>query len=215
MIPLYHDFTDETVVVFGGGPVGARKARRFADEATVVVVGPDLPEGDYGDADLVRARPAPEDVASWFDRLDPALAVAATDDRPVNEAIERQARCRGALVNRADRSGERDANSVVVPATVRDDPVSVAVSTGGKSPALAKELRTRIDGEIEGAGELAKITATVREELKADGVDPDRRRRAVRAAVRSSDVWKDLAGDDTNPRQTVDAVVAAALDDTS
>jgi precorrin-2 dehydrogenase/sirohydrochlorin ferrochelatase len=55
----------------------------------------------------------------------------------------------------------------------------------------------------------------VREELKADGVDPDRRRRAVRAAVRSSDVWKDLAGDDTNPRQTVDAVVAAALDDTS
>jgi precorrin-2 dehydrogenase/sirohydrochlorin ferrochelatase len=215
MIPLYHDLTGETVVVFGGGPVGARKARRFAEEATVVVVGPALPESDYGDADLVRARPAPGDVASWFDRLDPALAVAATDDRAVNEAIERQASRRGALVNRADRSGERDANSVVVPATVRDGPVSVAVSTGGKSPALAKELRTRIDGEIEGAGELARITAAVREELKADGVAPDRRRRAVRAAVRSPDVWKDLGEDDTDLRQTVDAVVASALGDNS
>jgi len=40
VIPLFHDFTDETVLVFGGGPVGARKARRFAAEADVVVVSP-------------------------------------------------------------------------------------------------------------------------------------------------------------------------------
>ncbi|MFC6772099.1 NAD(P)-dependent oxidoreductase, partial [Halorubrum pallidum] len=37
MIPLYHDFTGETVLVIGGGGVGARKASRFADEARVVV----------------------------------------------------------------------------------------------------------------------------------------------------------------------------------
>ncbi len=40
MIPLLHDFADATVLIFGGGPVGARKARRFAREATVVVVSP-------------------------------------------------------------------------------------------------------------------------------------------------------------------------------
>ncbi|MDR9382052.1 MAG: NAD(P)-dependent oxidoreductase, partial [Natronomonas sp.] len=49
MIPLYHDFTDETVLVFGGGPVGARKARRFAREAAVVVVSPEFAADDYGD----------------------------------------------------------------------------------------------------------------------------------------------------------------------
>ncbi|MFC6768071.1 NAD(P)-dependent oxidoreductase, partial [Natrinema soli] len=38
MIPLLHDFTNATVLVFGGGHVGARKARRFAREARVLVV---------------------------------------------------------------------------------------------------------------------------------------------------------------------------------
>lgn len=42
MIPLVHDLSDETVVVFGGGPVGARKAHRFAREARTVVVSPEF-----------------------------------------------------------------------------------------------------------------------------------------------------------------------------
>ena len=211
MIPLYHDFTDETVLVFGGGSVGARKARRFAREASVVVVGPELPADDYGGAETVRAAPAPAEVPSWVDRVDPALAVAATDDGAVNEAVARAAGERNVLVNRTDRSGSRDVDSVVVPATVRDDEVTVAVSTGAASPALARELRTRIETEIEGAGELAALTADIREELKARGVDPDRRRAAVRAAVRSPAVWKDLGMGGSKPRRTADAVVESAL----
>ena len=199
MIPLYHDFTDETVLVFGGGSVGARKARRFAREASVVVVGPELPADDYGGAETVRAAPAPAEVPSWVDRVDPALAVAATDDGAVNEAVARAAGERNVLVNRTDRSGSRDVDSVVVPATVRDDEVTVAVSTGAASPALARELRMRIETEIEGAGELAALTADIREELKARGVDPDRRRAAVRAAVRSPAVWKDLGTGGSKP----------------
>jgi len=215
MIPLYHDFTDETVLVFGGGPVGARKARRFAREADVVVVSPEFTEDDYREAALVRAAPDAEGVAGWFDRVEPALAVAATDLDPVNEAVEREARHRGALINRADHSDERGPGGVVVPATVRDGDVAVSISTGGASPALAKELRRRIEAELDGAGELAAITADVRAELKARGVDPDRRRRAVRAAVRSPRVWKDLGGGASNARQTVDAVVDTALGEKS
>ena len=214
MIPLYHDFTDGTVLVFGGGSVGARKARRFAREASVVVVGPELPADDYGGAETVRAAPDPADVPAWFERVDPALVVAATDDPDVNEAVARAADERDVLVNRTDRSGGRDVGSVVVPATVRDGEVTVAVSTGAASPALARELRKRIEAEIEGAGELAAATAAVREELKARGVDPDRRRAAVRAAVRSPAVWKDLGTGGSNPRRTVDAVVESALGET-
>jgi precorrin-2 dehydrogenase/sirohydrochlorin ferrochelatase len=213
MIPLYHDLTGETVLVFGGGPVGARKARRFAREAAVVVVSPTFPAEGYGDVQRVRAAPAPGDVPGWFERTDPALAVAATDDADLNGAIESTARDRGVLVNRADRSGERDAGSVVVPATVREGEVAVAVSTGGRSPALAKELRRRIEDEIDGADELAELTAEIRRSLKDRGVEPALRRRAVGEVVRSAAVWKDLGEGDSNPRQTADAVVEAALGD--
>ena len=214
MIPLFHDFDGETVVVFGGGSVGARKARRFAREASVVVVGPALSADDYGGAETVRAAPDPGDVPGWFDRTEPALAVAATDVEAVNEAVAAAAADRGVLVNRADRAGGRDAGSVVVPATVRDGDVAVAVSTGGRSPALARELRKRIEAEIDGAGELAAATAAVRAELKTRGVAPDRRRDAVRAAVQSPRVWKDLGAGGTKPRRTVDAVVESVLGET-
>lgn len=211
MIPLYHDFTDETVLVFGGGSVGARKARRFSREARVVVVSHKFPAEEYGEAHLVRAAPNPDSVSVWFERAAPALAVAATDDPAVNDAVEREARVRGALLNRTDRSGGRDAKSVVVPATVRDGGVSVAISTGARSPALARELRRRIEAEIDGAGELASITAEIREELKDREVDPTVRRQVLRDIVQSPRVWKDLGRGNSNPRQTVDAVVDAAL----
>jgi precorrin-2 dehydrogenase/sirohydrochlorin ferrochelatase len=213
MIPLYHDFTDESVAVFGGGPVGARKARRFTREATVVVVSPEFPADDYGGAALIRAAPDESAVVGWIDRVDPTLVVAATSDPGINEAIEHAARERGALVNRTDCAGARESDSVVVPATVRDGPVVVSISTGARSPALARELRKRIESEIDGAGELATVTAEVREELKDRGVDPDRRRQAIRTAIQSSEVWKDLGRGGSKLQQTVDAVVDAALGD--
>ena len=211
MIPLYHDFTDETVLIFGGGPVGARKARRFAREARVVVVSPEFAETAYGTAELVRAAPTAEEVDSWFDRVAPALAVAATDDERVNDAVETSARERGVLVNRADRAGGREFGSVVVPATVRDGSVVVSVSTGGASPALSKVLRERIEADIEGAGELAALTAELRAELKARGIPPAARRAAVRDVVSSEAVWKGLGTGSSNARRKADAVVEAAL----
>ena len=211
MIPLYHDFTGETVLVFGGGPVGARKARRFVREAAVVVVSPAFSEADYGAAQRVRASPSPDDVDSWIDRVDPALVVAATDDEDVNEAVERAASERGVLVNRADRAGGRDVGSVVVPATVRDGDVVVSVSTSGSSPALSRELRSRIESEVRGAGEMASLTADVREELKASGVEPAARRAAIRELVRSEWVWKGLGTGSAKARRRADAVVEAAL----
>lgn len=213
MIPLYHDFTDETVLVFGGGSVGARKARRFAREATVVVVSPTFTETDYGGAERVRAAPDPDDVPGWFERTDPALAVAATDDEAVNDAVAATATDRGVLRNRADRSGSRDAGSVVVPATVRDGDVTVAVSTSGTAPALSKELRRRLESDFEGIGDLAAVTADVRAELRDRDLDAERRRAVLRRVVRSPSVWKDLGRGRTKQRQTVNAVADAALGD--
>ena len=224
MIPLYHDFTDETVLVFGGGPIGARKARRFAEEAAVIVVSPAFDADDFGGAALVRARPAPDDVGAWVDRTAPALAVAATDDDGVNDAVAAAARARGILVNRADRSaatgddGEADARShhhdtvgppidVVVPATVADGDVRVAISTGGRSPALAKHLRERIESEVDGAEGMAALTADLRAELRSSDLGPSERRDAIRAVVRAPEVWKALRTGISNPRQEATRVI--------
>jgi len=201
VIPLYHEFDGERVLVFGGGRVGARKARRFAAEADVVVVSPAFADADFGGADRVRAEPAPGDVPAWFDRVDPALAVAATDDGAVNARVESEARDRGVLVNRTDTHGERDPGSVVVPATVRDDPVVVSIATGGTSPALSRYLRERVEAELAGAGAMAELTGAIRAELQAREVDPARRRDVVREVVRSPDVWTTLRTGTTKPRQ--------------
>jgi siroheme synthase, N-terminal domain len=216
MTPLYHDLAGETVLVFGGGPVGRRKADRFADETRVVVVSPAFDEGlvalaggrpDENDGDdagedavssaddadetapprveLIRAAPDATAVRGWIDRCAPALVVAATDDSAVNAAAEAAALDAGILVNRTDVSGGRDPGSVVVPATVEDDPVRVAISTGGRSPALSKALRQRIESEIEGAGAMAELSGDLRSELAEAGVDPADRRAAIRRVVRS------------------------------
>jgi precorrin-2 dehydrogenase/sirohydrochlorin ferrochelatase len=204
MIPLYHDFTNATVLVVGGGTVGARKAMRFCSEAHVVVLSPDFDErlleaakrsaeeASSGSVELVRAAPSPSTVSGWIERLSPALVVAATDDEAVNEAAETAALATGALVNRTDVSGARDPGSVVVPATVDDDPVRVAISTGGQSPALAKALRQRIESAIDGAGEMALLSGELRTALADAGVAPADRRTAIRRVVRSPAVWKGL-----------------------
>ena len=214
MIPLLHDFSGATVLVFGGGSVGARKSRRFAREARVIVLSPSF-EGEFGDADLVRAAPDVGDASRWIERTDPALVVAATDDTDLNRAIEAAARDAGALVNRADERGGRDPGSVVVPATVRSEPVVIAVATGGASPALSKYLRRRIESELAelpAAGEMAALTADVSRELRDRGVEPERRRAAVSALVESSDVWKALRTGTSNRKQVVRAVIDDVLD---
>jgi precorrin-2 dehydrogenase/sirohydrochlorin ferrochelatase len=183
MIPLFHDFEGERVLVFGGGPVGARKARRFAREAEVVVVSPAFADRDFGDANLVRAAPDPGDVPGWLDRAAPALVVAATDDPEVNDAVAAAARERGILRNRADESGARDPGSVVVPATVREDPVVAAIATGARSPALSGHLRRRLEAELEGAGEVAERTGALRADLRRLDVPPAVRRAIVRDVV--------------------------------
>jgi len=258
MIPLAHDFTDETVLVFGGGSVGARKARHFAVEADVVVVSPAFADADFGDAELVRAAPESGEIAAWVERVDPVLVVAATDDVAINEAAAAAARERGALCNRADRSaaasvgdsedaetagegvvtasegvetvgageGEvaspaadgasarRPVDDVAVPATVRDDPVVVSVSTGGTSPALARVLRQRVEDEIDGAGAMAEVTGALRERLQEKGVPAAERRRALRGVVRSSQLWTDLRAPNANVDQITEELVTEVLQDT-
>ena len=215
MIPLLHDFDGETVLVVGGGPVGARKARRFAAEADVVVVSPDFADREFGDAELVREAPDADGIRQWVERTEPALVVAATDDAELNAAAQRAARDASALVNRADDHGEQDVGNVVVPATVRDDPVMLAVATGGNAPALSKYLREEFEREFAGAGAMAELAGELRTELKNGDLSPTERRDAVRAVVRADEVWKALDSGSSKARQAAKAVIEELPGDSS
>lgn len=222
IVPLGVEMQDATVLVVGGGPVGARKARRFvAAGARVVVLSPSFTADSFtptdgaamGTVEKIRTKPsaAPEAASDWLDRVEPLLVVCATDDEAVNEAFAEAARAAGILRNRADVAGSEDAGSVVVPATVEDDGVVVSVSTGGRSPALSAYLREQIEAEIEGAGAMAALSGDIRSELKERGVDPERRRAAVRAVVKDAGVWKALRTPNANPRQAAEAVVETVV----
>ncbi len=138
MIPLMHDFEGETVLVVGGGSVGARKARTFATEASVVVLSPEF--GDRTFADAEKSEPHRPRGRHRLGRADRPGAGRCRDRRLGPErAFSTAAAEHGALVNRTDDL----ATSVRHHCRAchgRDDPVTLAIATGGRAPALSKHL---------------------------------------------------------------------------
>jgi precorrin-2 dehydrogenase/sirohydrochlorin ferrochelatase len=145
LLPLTLEMTGRLCLVVGGGDVATRKVRdALAAGARVRVVTPET-TGELDDLDaagridLVRGRFDP----GHLDGI--ALAFVATDDETVNEAASRAAKARGILVNVADRPPLCDFH---VPALVRRGDLLIAVSTSGKSPALAARVRRRLEAEF-------------------------------------------------------------------
>jgi len=102
------------------------------------------------------------------DASDFRLVVSATGIAEVDGAVFADADAAGIWVNGAD---DRAHSSFILPAVHRDGAVTVSVSTGGLSPALAAWLRTRIATQVGGQlGTVAELLAEVRARLHAEGV---------------------------------------------
>jgi len=165
--PVNLDVTGRSVLVVGAGRVAARKvAGLVAAGAHVTVVAPETdPTIDElareGRVDLERRTYMVGDAAGY------RLVVTATGVPAVDAAVAADAESQRVWVNSADDPANC---SFILPAIVRDGPVSVAVSTSGSSPALASWLRDRI-AELLGTGtaELAGLLAEGRARVKASG----------------------------------------------
>ena len=95
------------------------------------------------------------------------LVVTATGIPEVDGAVYADAEAAGVWANSADDMAH---SSFILPAVHRDGPVTVAVSTGGLSPALASWLRTRLAAECgDGIGVLAQLLGEARARLKETG----------------------------------------------
>jgi siroheme synthase-like protein len=92
------------------------------------------------------------------------LVIATTNDAVLNARVAAAARDHGVLVNVADDPSRSD---FILPAIMSREPVQIAVSTGGSSPALARLLRQRLEALIGPEfGELAKLLCQVRHEAR-------------------------------------------------
>jgi len=164
--PVSLDVADRHCLVVGGGPVAARKARALVEcGAAVTVVAPSLSMEMESLETALRAierRPyRPGDVSAF------RLVVTATGRPDVDGAVFADAEAAGVWVNSADDPARC---SFILPAVHREGAVTVAVSTGGLSPALATWLRDRIaEDRGEGLGLLAELLGEAREGLRAAG----------------------------------------------
>ena len=148
LYPLFMDVSGSRCVVVGGGGVASRKVRGLLESgARVDVVSPEVsPEIEAMNVTVERRPYAPGDLAGA------SLAFAATDRREVNAAVAREAKENGIPVNVADRPAEGD---FALPSVLRRGGLQVAVSTGGASPTLAREIRNAMEPSF--AAEWAAI----------------------------------------------------------
>lgn len=161
-------------LVIGGGRVALRKVRSLLEVgARVTVISPEVtPELAELKANAAIVWIEGEfDERSVPDSLEPALVFGTTDRRQVNVRIYDYCAERGIPCNIADVP---DLCTFTVPAVVRRGDLTIAVSTGGASPALARRVRERLD-ELFGLeyAILTEIMKTLREPVLELGASHD------------------------------------------
>src|SRR5437773_5834332 len=168
------DLVRKKVVVVGGGKVATTKVRALLPcrPAPLVVVAPDASAFIRRAAEAGRVQWRPREYAS-DDLHDAALAFGATDDGAENARVAADARRLGIPVLAVDDVPNCD---FIAPALVRRGDVTIAVSTGGRSPALARRTRERLDSALPAYwGNLLDVAAAARERLGGTRsvIDPD------------------------------------------
>ncbi len=181
--PIYLDITDRRCIVIGGGDVAERKVERLLEfGACVVVVGKMLTDAletmkrsgriDHIDADYNK------------NLIDGAfLVIGATDSDDVNKNISRDAKDKGILVNIVD---DPDKCDFILPSLFTRGDLLISISTGGKSPALAKKIRQEMKKYYGPEFQiLVTIMGGLREKLLLKGYSSDTNKRLFESVIYS------------------------------
>ncbi|MCU0259552.1 MAG: bifunctional precorrin-2 dehydrogenase/sirohydrochlorin ferrochelatase [Ilumatobacteraceae bacterium] len=166
--PVVLDLRGVLVLVVGAGPVGVRKVEGLVAAGAAVRVVATRVTGPLDRSTVVEVR------ERAFDPVDldgVRLVVTATGDAAVDAEVAGAARERGLWVNAADQAEDC---GFILPAVARAGTLTIAVSTDGASPALARRLRDHC------AALLTPAVVELAEALRAE-------RRAVQAAGGSTE----------------------------
>ena len=180
--PVFIELKGRACLVIGGGREAQRKVEGLlAGEGTVTVISPTLTD------DLRRM--LGEGRITWIEREyregdveGYEVVMVATDDGKVNAQVSAEGKRRRVWVNAADDPPNCD---FILPAVIRKGLITVAASTSGASPALARRLREELEAYLtDEMPALAELLKEVRIELRARKIHPD------------AEVWQDAIDED-------------------
>ncbi len=209
-LPVFMNMAGRRALVAGGSLRAARKIELLLRAgAQVVVVAPEL-ENEL--ADLAKhggfdhhPGPLTADALAGC-----SLAYGASDDEAVNRQLHDLAAAAGIPVNIVDQP---TLCSFIMPAVIDRSPLMVAISTGGKSPALARLLKERLETLLPGAyGRLARFAGQYRERVRQLLPDETLRRRFWENVVRGPIAERIFAGRDKPAGELMDKAVARATE---
>lgn len=162
--PVYLEMKGRRCLVIGGGAVAERKIASLLEVgAKVTVISPHVTDAiaRWSKDNLVRLKIKPYqsgDLGGY------QLVFVATDDGAVNAQVFQDGREQGAWVNAADDPKHCD---FILPSVLRRGDLTVAVSSGGNSPALARTIREELESYFTQEYEqLAALAAEARVELR-------------------------------------------------
>jgi len=174
--PVFLDVNNRRCVVIGGGDLGEEKVAKLLDYgANVCVISPEINDRVHDMVD--------DNRLSWMPRryqpgdLDGAFIAIVTDtsDGKINKTVRDEAEERNVPLNVADVT---HLCTWITPAVIRRGDVTVAVSTGGASPALARKFREELSGtnrtkstrNVMDYADLAPLLSDARKEMIHRGV---------------------------------------------
>lgn len=209
-LPIFVSIRNKSCVVIGGGPVATRKLASLMESgAKVTVISPAVT------AEIQQRINAGsiEYHARTFESSDlngAYLVFAATDNREVNHEIGLLTQAQHQLVNIAD---DPDNSNFVLPSVLDRSPVVIAVSTGGASPVLARQLRMQLEAMIPSAcGRLAGITEEYREKVKSFFPKQAQRKQFWENALKGPVSELVYAGQEASARQQLDEMLEEGLE---
>jgi precorrin-2 dehydrogenase/sirohydrochlorin ferrochelatase len=169
--PIHLDIQNRNCLVVGGGGVGTRKVETLLKcGAKVTVVSPEISDRLQNLAESARLtlKPRPyrtEDIEGMF------LVIGASDDETLNRQISSDAERRNTLCNIADQP---EKCNFILPSIVRRDDLVITISTSGRSPALAKKLRKKLERRFGPEyGDFLKLMGAIRSMLLSQAHEPE------------------------------------------
>lgn len=166
--PIFLDIRKRKCLVVGGGAVGMRKALLLEkSQADVTLVSPDINENviqEHPGIRFLKKTYAADDISGMF------FVFAATDNAVLNAEIREDARQQDVLCNVADAP---DSGDFLLPSVMERGDLSIAVSTGGKSPAMARTIKKELEAHYGCEYEVfLNLMGRVRTWLLEKGHDP-------------------------------------------
>ncbi len=164
LFALFADLKNRPVLVVGGGAVAQRKVAALrAAGARVRVGAPELSPELLAlfEADAIDFLPG-RFQEHWLDEV--WLAIAATDDGAVNQAVAKAGEARRLFVNVVD---DAELSSYQVPSVIQRGPLQIAISSAGAAPMLARHIREKLEIQFdESYGHLCALLARHRQAIR-------------------------------------------------